>query len=249
VCPEPLKEHLELWHTYALHEFLAFSLEVFLGASVEQVGRLEFDAPAHSVAKVSEKLSGLLPREFARRSLGDLLQEAHVPTQHLEEIALRSKAKEALQVGDLGAAVAYALRLLARIAARLRRNPSCYGSFLPDTPIDSHRLGLNHLTTYLERQASLPLAQVAQYWLSLAASTHMRVATAKLAYNKDFTYKIAFENGALRKVMDTEPAFSQPRLEQATQMLADVGLLRCTEKGYLITPEGIDQLRSYQCSI
>jgi hypothetical protein len=96
---------------------------------------------------------------------------------------------------------------------------------------------------------SSTLAETAKHWISLAANTHMRVATAKLAYNKDFTYKIAFEGGRLRKIRDTETAFSSPRLSQAAQMLSDVGFLNLTNQGYSITPGGVEVLRSRGCLI
>jgi hypothetical protein len=73
------------------------------------------------------------------------------------------------------------------------------------------------------------------------------VATAKLAYNTDFTYKIAYDGGRLRKIRDTEPAFSSPRVSQAAQMLSDVGFLNLTNEGYSITEAGAEALRSHGC--
>jgi hypothetical protein len=57
-------------------------------------------------------------------------------------------------------------------------------------------------------------------------NTHLRVATAKLAYNDDYTYKLVYENGHLRKVREVEPAFSSPRLPQGAQMLLDVEVFK-----------------------
>jgi len=116
VCPSALLNYLELWRIYALHELLAFSLEVFLVACIEQVGILELDSqgPAQSVVEVSHKLASLLPNKFARKPFGELIGEGRLnsristsdpPASDLEEITLRESAKNALKERDLGTAI------------------------------------------------------------------------------------------------------------------------------------------------
>ena len=260
VCPPALLRHLELWRIYALHELVAFSLEVFLVVCVEQVARLEMDfvTPAQSVAEVTEYLANLLPEALARASFGELMgadslkvrySSSDAPTADFEEINLRTSANKALKEGDLGAALICALKLLARLSAQLGIDHSAYEIFRPDTSLDPQRLSLNDVSRFGEENKSLTVAEAAKYWISLAANTHLRVATAKLAYNKDFTYKIVFEGGRLRKIKDTEPTFSRPRLSQAAQMLSDVGFLKFTGDNLSITSAGIDLLRSHGCSI
>jgi hypothetical protein len=260
VCPPALLNYLELWRIYALHELLAFSLEVFLVACIEEVGILELDSkgPAQSVAEVSQKLAALLPVKFARKPFGELVEEGRLngrmsasepPASDLKEITLRESAKNALNERNLPSAVTSALKLLARVSAQLPTNHSAYELFLPDTSLDADRLSLDTLSQYGDKHMSSTLAETAKYWISLAANTHLRVATAKLAYNKDFTYKIAFDGGRLRKIRDTEPAFSSPRLSQAAQMLSDVGFLNLISDGYSITPGGTEVLRSHGCLI
>ena len=258
VCPSSLLNYLELWRIYALHELLAFSLEVFLVACIEEVGILELDSkgPAQSVVEVSQKLASLLPYKFARKRFGELVEEGKLngrmsasepPASNLEEITLRESAKDALKEGNLATAITCALKLLARVSAQLRTDNSAYELFLHDTSLDSDRLSLDTLSRYTHKNTLSTLGETAKHWISLAANTHMRVATAKLAYNKDFTYKIAFDGGRLRKIGGTEPAFSSPRLSQAAQMLADVGFLNLTNEGYSITPSGTEVLRSHGC--
>src|SRR5204862_369603 len=130
------------------------------------------------------------------------------PASNLEVITLRESAENALKERDLGTAITCSLKLLARLSAQLRTDRSAYELFLPDASLDAERLSLDRLRQYADRNISSTLAETAIHWISLAANTHLRVATAKLAYNKDFTYKIAFESGRLRKIRCTEPAFS-----------------------------------------
>jgi hypothetical protein len=170
------------------------------------------------------------------------------PSSDFEEIKLRETAEKALKEQDLTVAITCAMKLLARVCAQLGINHSAYKEFSPDTVLDSERLSLDTLSRYSQRNNSSTLFEATQYWISIAANTHLRVATAKLAYNKDFTYKIAFDGGRLRKIRDTDPAFSSPRLSQASQMLSDVGFMRLTKEGYSITPDGTEALRSNGCS-
>jgi hypothetical protein len=257
-CPSALLNYLDLWRIYALHELLAFTLEVFLVTCVDEVGILELDlkGPARSVAEVSQKLASLLSSKFAKTSFGELVEEGRLngrmsasepPASALEEITLRESAKNALKERDLAKAISCALKLLARVSAQLQTDHFAYKLFHPDTVLDEDRLSLDTLSRYSEKNGSATLVETAKHWISLAANTHMRVATAKLAYNKDFTYKIAYDGGRLRKIRDTEPAFSSPRVSQAAQMLSDVGLLNLTDDGYSITPAGTEVLRSHGC--
>jgi hypothetical protein len=258
VCPSTLLKYLEVWRVYALHELLAFSAEVFLVACIEEVGILELDpkGPAQSVAEVSQKLASLLPNNLSKKLFGELVKEGRLngrmstsepPASDLEEIDLRASAKKALKEHNFATAITCAVKLLARIAAQLRTDCSAYELFHPDTHLDADRLSLDTLSKYAEKNTSATLVETAKYWISLAANTHMRVATAKLAYNKDFTYKIAYDGGRIRKIRDTEPAFSSPRVSQAAQMLSDVGFLNRNKDGYSITAGGTEVLRSHGC--
>jgi hypothetical protein len=258
VCPSPLVEHLDLWRTYALHEFLAFALEALLVVCIREVARLETDptGPALSVAQVSKCLAMGVADGFQEGSFAALVRSASLAARHavteppatnLTEVGLRELTERAIREDDSTKVLTCAFNLLARVAAHLNGNRSAYASFLPDTPVDPKRVGLDHLIMFLQRDESI--TESVQHWISLAANTHLRVATAKLAYNRDFTYKIAFENGVLRKIDDTLPAFSSPRLRQSAQMLADIGYLERDPTYFSIAPEGVKVLRSHGCLV
>nr|HEX4316232.1 hypothetical protein [Kofleriaceae bacterium] len=69
---------------------------------------------------------------------------------------------------------------------------------------------------------------------------HLRVATRKLASQGDYTYRFRPEEGRLVACGGVDPGFTNPRLRQGIQMLADVGLI---EHGLgAVTQHGLDFL-------
>jgi hypothetical protein len=69
---------------------------------------------------------------------------------------------------------------------------------------------------------------------------HLRVATRKLASQGDYTYRFRPEEGRLVACGPIDPGFTNPRLRQGMQMLADVGLIA---HGYgSVTQHGLDFL-------
>jgi hypothetical protein len=258
-CPPPLAKQLAQWRIYALHEYLAFSLEVVLAVAVEEVGRSETTASRaiSSVMELSERVRALLQRPFAKRNLGDLQRDSvaslRLPaldpdSDAYDEARLRQAAWDTLAGGNHQEALTASLKLVARVSARVTPGVDAYGPFTQDSmSVDSTRLSLNDLSRYIRDNRSQEMGQVTSDLVRLVVNTHLRVATAKLAFNNDFTYKLVFETGILRKVREVEPAFSHPRLQQGAQILADLNLLDHEAGRFHITQDGINVLRGLGC--
>jgi hypothetical protein len=169
-----------------------------------------------------------------------------------EERRLRETAVNSL--GEKrGVAILDAIKLLCRIQTRLQgigADRSPYWSFSTDgTSIEQNRFGLSHLVRWFDDNTSVTIQMAAEDLARLALNTHLRVATAKVAFNRDFRFKVYPDNGELRWVRDVEPAFSQPRLFQARQTLADVGLLASGEAGLKLTADGSEMLKQFDCAL
>ena len=257
-CPAGLNSQLRLWRVYTLNEFLAFALEIVLAVSVEKVGEAEVTTrQLNSVAGLGERVSSQLPRTFSQKLFGDLVTECSTTIRRpaldpvadkFEEGVLRRAAAGAMAQGRHGDALRESLKLIARLAARIDGTPELRVLFNEvGLRMDEARIGLDGLLRFVKNNRSSKIKHFAIEIVKLVVNTHLRIATAKLAHNNDYTFKLVFEGGILRKVREVEPTFSHPRLQQGAQMLADVGLLTYESGVFHITQDGIGMLRDNGC--
>jgi hypothetical protein len=257
VPPAPLADHLSLWKIYAFHELLALALEVLLATAVEVLQELEIAralAPA-TASELADKCLDKLPPHIGRKKINDLIEDSlrgfREPSlissaDPWEEESLRKAARGSFYDSDFAGALHSALKLIVRIFARLPENP--YLDFTnANMPIDKERFGLPDLQQFVIKHQSGTVMSALRELITTSVNLHLRVATAKLAYNNDFTYKLVYESGRLRKVQKVDPAFSRPRLQQTAQLLADIGLLDRRDKAFRITPDGIALLQQFGC--
>ena len=257
VCPPFLSEHLCLWKTYAFQEFLAFGLEVLLAVAVEVLQELEIsrESAPQSARELAQGTAALLSQNFGRQKVSALVGESvrrlqepslHSKLDPWEEGTLRASANKALRAGRLSEALQYGVKLVARLFARLSASTEPYDGFTKSKlDIDYQRFGLANIQRFMNRARDSSVASSVSELVTEIINIHLRVATAKLAYNNDFTYKLVFDNGRLRKVRTVEPAISSPRLQQTAQILADIGFLVRKNRSFQITQEGVDLLNRF----
>ena len=211
VCPASLAGRLALWRTYAFQEFLAFALEVMLASAVEVLQELEItrvSAPA-TVGELAGKTVECLPKHLIHLKVVDLLEETVGQLKEVsldstldayEEEALRKSAAEALKKGEIAVALECAFKLVGRITTRLPRDADPYAQFLNEQmDVDEQRFGLRDIQRFMTRHANSSLGDALSELITTVINVHLRVATAKLAYNGDFTFKLLYDNGRLRK--------------------------------------------------
>lgn len=257
-CPPLLMEHLALWTIYSLHELLAFALEVLLATAVEVLQDIEIARRRvpDTVTDLAQRCAELLPTAIARRSLTELLSESMIQfsepcldpaSDSWEEESLREHARIAFYERDFRKALQTSLKLLARIYSRLPQGDP-YALFISGRlELDNDRYGLRDLQRFIDKHRASPVSVALSELLVTALNLHLRVATAKLAYNNDFTYKFVCEGDRLRKIQTVDPALSSPRLQQTAQILVDLGLLDRKDKAFNIAPEGQTVLRRFGC--
>jgi hypothetical protein len=258
-CPAKLKPYLGLWHVYTLNEFLAFALEIILAVSVELVAEAEVTTrPLSSVSDLAHKASIQIPDKVSRKLVKQLVNECatnihnsdvDASTDKYDEGVLRQWAGEAMREGRLADALCGSLRLLARVAGQIESDPEiCVRFQKVGLRLGEDRIGLADLARYVMKSRNSTVKQFAIDIVKLVVNSHLRIATAKLVHNDDFTFKLVFEGGVLRKIKEVEPTFSRPRLQQGAQLLADLGLLMYLDGGFRVTPEGVATLREFDCS-
>jgi hypothetical protein len=198
--PAPLAEHLNLWKIYAFHELLALALEVLLATAVEVLQELEIAralAPA-TASELADKCLHKLPTHIGRRKISDLIDDSLIrfsepslvsSADPWEEESLRKSARESFYDSDFAAALHSALKLIVRIYARLPQNP--YAPFTnTNMAVDKERFGLVDLQEFVIKHKSGTVVAALRELIITSVNLHLRVATAKLAYNNDFTYKL-----------------------------------------------------------
>jgi hypothetical protein len=258
-CPATLEPYLGLWRVYTLNEFLAFALEIILAVSVELVAEAEVTTrPLSSVSDLAHKVSIQISDKVSRKLIKQLVNECatklhnsdvDASTDKYDEGVLRQSAAEAMAEGRRADALRDSMRILARLAGQIEADSGiCVRFQNVGLRLGEDRIGLNDLARYVRNNRSSTVKQFVIDIVRLVVNSHLRIATAKLVYNHDFTFKLAFEGGILRKIREVEPTFSHPRLQQGAQILADLGLLVYQDGGFRVTPEGVATLREFDCS-
>ncbi|NUB11892.1 hypothetical protein GAY28_03700 [Azospirillum brasilense] len=230
--PEPLGEVRRLWALYLRNELLSLAFEAVFQAALSvirdrpglpdirtvaaaclatepfQNGLVRFGHAGFDAALAAE-LAGLPPLEHTC----DTKHEVHV-----------WRALRRLSGGD---AVAAAMRLLVLLIARHGTAGACYApADLKPEELLGYPLNLDSLGR-LARQ-HWP-GRLAADWLGqlvvLVLSTHQRVAIRKLGQSGDDTlmFRHAEDGIVIERMMD-EVVETQPRLNQAFQILRDLGL-------------------------
>jgi len=257
-CPAEFEPYLGLWRTYTLTEFLAFALEMILAVSVELVAEAEVTRrPLSSVNALAHEASSLVSAQFARKLVKDLVTECakkiHSPhvdtlTDKCEEGVLRRSAETAMAEGRRANALRDSLRLLARLAGQIEADLEICARFQKlGLRLGADRIGLADLARYVKNSHSSTVKQFVTDIVKIVVNSHLRIATAKLVHNEDFTFKLVFEGGILRKVREVEPTFSHPPLQQGAQILAGLGFFTYQDGGFHITHDGVTTLREFRC--
>jgi hypothetical protein len=257
-CPPLLIDHFALWATYSLQELLAFALEVLLATAVEVLQELEVSRTRvpRTVTDLAQHCVDLLPPAATRRIVGDLVSQSMLQfsdpcldpaSDSWEEETLRETARSAFYERHFANAIQTSFKLLMRIYSRLP-HADPYAQFSSGKlEIDNDRYGLRDLQIFVEKHKASAARDALNELLITVLNLHLRVATAKLAYNYDFTYKFVREGDRLRKIQSVDPALSSPRLQQAAQILADIELLDRSEKAFTLTSDGKAVLRQFGC--
>lgn len=255
--PKALGQHVELWRVYAMHEHLAFALESILSAAVEETGDMELGDDAGDIEDVAERLGNLLPRDFAGQKFEALVATAKKgvksgATEDAEDGFCESTLRDAIESElwvNRGNALKLTMSLLARLAARVAGGGNPYVKFVEDGMfLERGRLSLLDLAATAETSMSLTCRDLLINLTRTVLNTHLKVACAKLVYNRIYTYKVAYQSGRLTKVAATWPAFSHPRLQQTSQMCSDIGLLKYADGVFTLTAEGRQVLQRHGCS-
>lgn len=255
IAPAVLVEHLQLWRTYAYQEFLASALETLFSVAVEEIGGDELSTGYSSISEVADALAKQLPKHLATKRWGQLVQESTaawtLPSltaadDPFDEAMLRSEGvNEVWSNGPL--ALERALLLLARVAAQVGTKP--YAGFSQGKlELMERRINLRDWAKTSSESADDACRDVLARAAAQALCAHLRLAGIKLVYTRVYTYKVAFFEGRLTRVEGMWPALSQPRLEQATRMLTDLGLLKAKGDRRLISAEGERVLERWGCA-
>jgi hypothetical protein len=254
--PEPLKDHLSLWKSYALQEYFASGLEVLLALAVETVGEKEHGKGCCSVREIAESIAEILPSKFIQKKWGNLISESiekwHWPMldpkkDPFDEQTLREKAIPSIKI-DWSQALAAALNLIARVTARIADVDPYEGYRRGKMYLMPGRISLLDWSIFSKERTELSCRELLIDAITLGLNAHLRIAGLKLIYTRVYTYKVAFFNGNLTRVDRMEPALNQPRLMQATRMLVDLQLLCWKDGGIFPTSEGLKMLRKYGCA-
>lgn len=128
--------------------------------------------------------------------------------------------------------------LLALLARGVDEYP--YGDFelAPEyfDPREVHLLSLRHASK--NEWAGLTVEEwirwVAVQW---GVARHLRVALRKLRGERRDTFRVRPLEGELRVVEAPEPAFTQPRVSRAQQILRDLGLVKYDDEGVMVLTE------------
>jgi hypothetical protein len=227
--PNTLKSHFELWKTYALHEYFAVAFEALVSAAVSTIGEDEFDGGLSSIEEVAALVTKKLSVKLSKRKWDDLLKESvkswkypllDPSTDPFDEYSLRDQLWDNEPV-----ALENALKLFARITSRSKDSNPYNGFVREKMLLMGDRISLSDGVKFSRERGSLTCGEVLRDLVAWGLRTHLRTATAKLVQTRIYTYKVAFANGYLTQIASLDPALSQPRLEQATRMLTDLGLL------------------------
>lgn len=253
--PDLLTEHIAFWRIYALHEYLAVSLETLLSVAINIIGQKEFDEGYSSTWEVAVSVANKLPAKLQNKIWGDFINEtiaeSRLPSldpkaDSFDERTLRDAAIKNVKT-DEAQALTSALSLLARIAGRIE-NINPYEIFNRENmSLMPGRISLLSWSLFSKERTESTCQEFLTNVVSWVLRAHMRLAAAKLIVTNVYTYKVAFADGYLTMVNRMEPTLSLPRLLQATRMLTDLGLLSWKGNSIVISNEGKRVLIKYNC--
>jgi hypothetical protein len=248
---------LSAWSGYQRNDLMNYALESLFWVSLRKMDEGRF-SPYEVAAWIADTSVGGLsePRKGASSIEGDAtvkdLLEAHGregdPSRADLKDARSTRAwtlelSKAIKEEDDALAATLAVRLLARIAADSRVDADLPFGGCPAAP-HIRAVYEVHLGAWIqrcrERSAERVRDFIAELVLEWVLFRHLRVATRKLAGQGVSTFKFRPEEGELIFVADepTTPVFTNPRLRQATQILADLGFLISEDRKVRISEDG-----------
>ncbi len=246
--PEELATCCRGWRVFFEHEFMTVALETFLTIAVRLIGENEFADGFSSAEEIADAAVKMLPASFRKDKVRNLVRTADREAGEVNEVEQRDSILDATRAGKEPDAIRLAIAMLARVFARIEHDNGPY-SPLGDVErqIERRRFNLEALRRLFDDFQDSTVAILIHRLMRLAVNTHLEVASAKLAYTGIYSYKVVRQDGVYCKVEDLEPGLSQPRLNQAAQMLADLGYLDRRDGLLWISQDGRKLLGEHRC--
>ena len=239
----PLARSRGFWAIYARNEMLSLSWQAIFGAALQAVER------QRDIRGIREAATWCVAQADFRAALASFGHAGFADAVNSDAKTMPDLADTSNEAHELGlwrsvltkgsSAVLPAMRLLVRLAARHGTELSSYGPFgLQPDALTGYPLTLD---SFARAAAGSWRGLDAEQWLATLIATvlavHQRVAIRKLGQSGDDTlmFRVGEDGIIVERVLDAA-AESQPRLNQAFQLLRDLGLTRPEGEGRLPRP-------------
>lgn len=250
--PETLLAVVEGWRLYGLNELLSIAIQSFFWAGLAQLMN-EGVFPENS-EEYEQWFKLTFTSEMLERNLSESFHDALQRTRATApSLAAWADEDHEVQIGwnlaDLGSklngepprVVSAALDLILALSARVESDGTGYAGFvhhhnyLAFYPINLDSFHSNVRNSWRNKSLHELLGWPSKDW---GVSAHFRVALRKLRFESRDTFKIKPTDEGLEVIDAPIPAFSNPRLVQATQILQDLGALEMALEGLVVSERG-----------
>jgi hypothetical protein len=238
------------WAIYGRNEMLSVAWLGLFKAALDCLDGLP--KPIFSVAQAADWL--LDQDEFAYRpdaNFDDLIEAERrgLPALHASGAERHEVQVWAALIEEPASPVPLAVALLRKLIARHGISKGLYREFeVSQEALSGYPLNLETLADQIRRWSGLSPEAWMRSLLIEALSAHQRVAIRKLGQSGEDTLMFRTGEGGLfvDRLIDRIPE-TQPRLQQALQIVRDLGLCEPISPGFLprLTRRGIEQLAAF----